>query len=143
MTKLVYSTLQQLQPHLNGLYTGPDSLFSRMMVCATCSQSAVDPRDCHGCQKLICGPCAATQQKCGGCNTSLGERTLHPVVKEICTRATFRCIHECGELKLSFDTLTDHVVNTCPKRTMHCPNACEVMPFCADELDHHLERCAL
>jgi hypothetical protein len=141
----VYSCLPQLQPKLNALYTGPDSLFSKMMVCANCTQIATEPRDCPGCHKIICDNCVTTDKSrvCGNCSTPFGEATLHPVVKEISNRATFRCIFDCGESALKYSEILSHITESCPKRTMQCPNHCEVMPFSADELDAHLSRCPL
>lgn len=53
---LIYSTVRQVQPQMQKLYTGPDAMFSRA-TCANCEYIAINAKDCQGCHKVVCGYC--------------------------------------------------------------------------------------
>jgi len=77
------------------LYTGPDAMFTRA-TCANCNYIAVDARDCTGCHKVVCTYCIATDasKKCGHCQTAFNTLSeLHPMLKEMFDRATFKCVY--------------------------------------------------
>ena len=42
---LIYSTVRQVQPQMQKLYSGPDAMFSRA-TCANCEYIAVNAQDC-------------------------------------------------------------------------------------------------
>ena len=111
------TSLENLQPYLNKMYTGKDQLFTRAS-CANCSNLAVNPKDCNGCQNIVCGNCIATGNeggKCKNCKASFETvKDIHPVMKELYERATFSCIYEnCHRTDIGYSNLIKHVTQEC------------------------------
>ena len=54
--------------------------------------------------------------------------------------ATFACVNECGETRLSLDTYGAHLNDHCEQRWIQCDQCSEKVRFC--ELgDHKAEQC--
>lgn len=140
---IIYQNFAQLGPKLAELYNGPDPMFKNSASCPNCNTIAVEPSDCHGCKKIICKQCSRKSgAKCANCQSGLdGVDKLHPVMEEMYSRATFRCLYNCGMNRLSYKDFETHVLTQCKLRAIGCPNSCSSSPFKTWELGDHLKSC--
>lgn len=149
---VIFNSLSDLQGELLNLYTGESvQLFSEMIpMCGHCEQIPVGATDCVACHRdIVCVTCR-THKNLNTCLRcwSQGAKvaTIPPegenlTILKLLSKATFRCPYNCGDLRIPYCELEDHML-MCPERFVECALGCGIALKIPQIEKHQEKNCA-
>ena len=140
-TDTIFWTLEEIQPLLFKLHTGPDASF-KSLSCVRCADLAYSPSECLGCRRLTCKPCVdknPSDLPCNWCGKQLSD-DVHFLAQIILQNATYKCPYGCPEKKLKLHDMEKHIQEECTKAFADCIHGCGAKLHIKDR-EQHRELC--